>query len=159
MEELVRDEGKKSAVLAVSCSGIWRRRSCSITTRGFKAEPRIAERGRVQALQTAAGICTQVEKESVVLVGNLAAHYFYFGFHNLLNIASHSFCVIVALAVNYDSMRNTLDVEDDRFEIACFERGVVKYVEVLCTKRVLRSGRDRKSTGYFPNIRSEDLDC
>src|SRR6185503_9828703 len=104
------------AVVALRRSGIWRRRSRSITTRRFKPEPRIAERSRVQVLETAAGICTQVEKESVVLVGNLAAHYLYFGFHNLLNIASHFLSVIVALAVNYDSMRNAFDVEDDRFE-------------------------------------------
>src|SRR5512145_465768 len=106
-------------------------------------------------LESAAGISTQVENESVVAIGNLATHHFNLGLDDLLHVASHSLGIVVSLSVDHDAMWNAFHIEYQRLEVADFEWRIVKNVEVLSAKCILLAWNNRKSGCNFPNIRSQ----
>src|SRR6185369_12191201 len=98
-----------------------------------------------------------MQNERVVFIRYLTAHDLDFCFYDLLHISSHLLRVVVSLTINHDSMRNSFYIEHESFEITRFERRVIKYVEVFCSKSVLRPGGKGQPRCYLPNIRREHV--
>src|SRR6185369_4115216 len=156
MKKLVRDETEKAAIVAFrGIGGIRRGRRGAIAAANLKTEARVTERRRIQVFESAAGVLSQMQNKRVVAIWNLAAHYLDFRLDDLLHVASHALRIVVPCSVDHDAMRNTFDVEDERLEVAGFERRVVKNVEILGAKSVLLSYECRQSSRDFPNVRRE----
>src|SRR5438045_9663909 len=99
-------------------------------------------------LQATAPVRTQMQDESVIVVGNDANHSG-FGGDNLLHISLHPFGVIVAFAVDHDTMRHAAHVKFDFGEVAYFEWRIIKNVEIFRAKRV-RLTRGWETGGDLP---------
>src|ERR1041385_3239811 len=124
MEKLVRHQRKKAAIFAIGLAGsIWRRRGRALATRGAKTKTRIAKRGGVQMLESAAA--TQVQNERVDVIRNLT-HQLGFRLDDLLHVAAHAFRIVVPFSVDHDPVRDAFNSEDERLEVADFDPRVVE---------------------------------
>src|SRR6266850_6425598 len=99
----------------------------------------------------------EMKNESVVVIGDLSSHQCYFSLDDLLHVTPNSFRVVVTFTINNDPMRHSLHGKRKRLESADLERGIIEYVEILRAKCIFLARQDRKSSGYFPNIRREHL--
>src|SRR6185437_12922513 len=133
MKELMRHERAKSL----------------ITIAVPKSEATKTERRGIQMLEAATAAGAQMQKEGVVVIRNLAEHR-HFCFHYFLDFGFHQRGVIVALAIDDDTMRHTTNAEIDLLEITDFKRRVVKNIEVFRLKSVLLARHRRQSGGDFP---------
>src|SRR5207245_6606258 len=100
-------------------------------------------------LQATATVRTQMQDESVIVVGNDAEHSG-FGFDNLLHVSLHPFRIVIAFAVDHDAMGHAAHFEFDFGEVAYFERRVVKNIEVLSAKSVRLTGNGRQPGSDLP---------
>ncbi len=71
--------------------------------------------------QPAAGIRTQMQNESVVVIGNLPEHRS-FRFNNLLYFVAQTDRLVVAFAIDHDAMPYTANLKVELLEIADFNR-------------------------------------
>src|ERR1700704_29156 len=98
-----------------------------------------------------------MKNESVIVIGNLAAHQFDFRFHDLLYFGAHLLGIIVSRAIDDDSMRHAFNFKRERLEITRFNWRVVKDVEILRAKSILLPRHWRQSGSDFPRLRREHL--
>src|SRR2546425_86764 len=102
--------------------------------------------------QPAASIRTQVQNESVVVIGNLPEHR-NFGFHNLLYFAAQTDRVVVAFAIDHDAVRHPAHLEVELLEVANFNWRVVKNVKAFGAKTIFLSNNGWQSSCDFPTRR------
>src|SRR6185503_20443818 len=95
-----------------------------------------------------------MKNEGVVAIRNLA-HQRRLRLNDLLDVESHPFRIVVPFTIDHDAMRDTFDVEYKCFEIAGFERRVVKNVEVLGVEGILLPRHHGQTSYYFPEIGRE----
>jgi hypothetical protein len=88
---------------------------------GRKVEAPESECGRIQMLQAPAGVRTQMQDESVIVIRDAAEHR-HFGFDNFLDVSTHPFRIVIAFAVNDDAVRHAAHFKIDLFEVAGFDR-------------------------------------
>src|SRR6266850_7892565 len=133
MKKLMRDQRLKPSVAIFS----------------RKPEPLEPERGRIQMFQPAAGVRSQMQNEGVVVIGNTAEHR-RLSFDDLQHVGAQTLGIIVALAVDHDSVRDTADLKVELLEIADFKRRIVKNVEVLGPKSIRLTWRRRQAGSDLP---------
>src|SRR2546427_10699708 len=102
--------------------------------------------------QPAAGIRTQMQNESVVVIGNLPEHRS-FRFNNLLYFVAQTDRLVVAFAIDHDAMPYATNLKVDLLEVADFNRRVVKNVKVLGAKSIFLTNNGRQSSCDFPTRR------
>src|SRR2546426_1596499 len=102
--------------------------------------------------QPAAGIRTQMQNESVVVIGNLPEHR-NFGFHNLLYFVAQTDRLVVAFAIDHDAMPYTAHLEVEFFEVANFNWRVVENVKGLGAKSIFLTNNGWQSSRDFPTRR------
>ena len=69
-------------------------------------------------VEAAAGVRSQVQNKRVIAIRDLATHDLDLRLDDLLHVASHALGIVVSFTVDHDAMRNSLDVEDQCFEVA-----------------------------------------
>ena len=108
--------------------------------------------------QATTRIRTQMENESVIVIGNLAAHQLHFRLDDLLHVGAQLLGIVVSLAIDDDPMRHSLNFKRERLEITHFNRRVVENVEILRAKRILLPRHWRQSGRDLPRLRREHME-
>ena len=100
-------------------------------------------------LEAAAGVRTQMQNESVIVIRNNAEHSG-FSFNDFLDVSLHPFGIVITFAVDNDPMRHAAHREFNLLEIADFKRRVVENVEVFRAKRIWLAGNGRQPSCDLP---------
>src|SRR6266567_3697485 len=97
-----------------------------------------------------------MQNEGVVVIRNFSEHCD-FGCDDLLDPGANSIRIVIAIAVDHDSMRHAENAEIDLLKVINFEWGVVKNVEIFSAKTIRFALNGRQAGSNFPARRRNYL--